>query len=656
MSIVGKGVAVHAENGSVKLVDACNGTVYGKRLLINGAEMPFSIKEENGGITATTDLSEELTVTVFYEIGGDDAVYETVTVENRSRYTAEKSVDVRFEMDPAELTDLRICDVPFRRCTENGELRDWPAEIFKERLHWYSTARNPFYSRRAADSEYAEGWAFYYKCQDTTRTLLVSKYNPVELEWSAVGENREKTALLFGGATVGKMGLPNGGACFKRASKFFFGKTRYTAVDGDYLAAYSDYRRFTERMGHGLPENYSPDTVWNELYDNPYWFSFPQNGEFWHNDLSEYLDRYYRRSDMEAEAQKAAAHRCSCLYLDPGWDTAFGSNIWDEKRMGDMRSFAGEIKERYGLSLGLHAPLAPWTGNSSFPEKFRMADWQGNRKNNLCVANREYIEEKVRRVKNLYTNGARFFLFDGSWFEGPCCCSDHGHSVPSTVKEHVDAIRQISARIHQTCPDAVIEQHDPVTGPGTPRFTPVYFLNGNAGDPDEIWGFEFMNEPLEDLLTGRAASLYYYNLAYSVPVYLHIDLRRGNGNCLMFWWFASTCRHLGFGGTHGNPETERKILDACAVYDRYRRFFSRGDFFGLGEDCHCHTLAEERKTLVNIFNLTLYDTEKTVTVCPEDTGLGPGRPATVSLSLGPLSHALFEIDCKDETPVVTRII
>ena len=34
----------------------------------------------------------------------------------------------------------------------------------------------------------------------------------------------------------------------------------------------------------------------------------------------------------------------------------------------------------------------------------------------------------------------------------------------------------------------------------------------------------------------------------SLPLYIHIDLRTDNRNALVFWWYASTCRHLGIGG------------------------------------------------------------------------------------------------------------
>ena len=51
-----------------------------------------------------------------------------------------------------------------------------------------------------------------------------------------------------------------------------------------------------------------------------------------------------------------------------------------------------------------------------------------------------------------------------------------------------------------------------------------------------------------DLLSGKALSLYEYNLAYDIPLYLHIHCGQDNQQMLAFWWYASTCRHLGIGG------------------------------------------------------------------------------------------------------------
>ena len=70
---------------------------------------------------------------------------------------------------------------------------------------------------------------------------------------------------------------------------------------------------------------------------------------------------------------------------------------------------------------------------------------------------------------------------------------------------------------------------------------------------------------MEDLLSGRAIALYYYHLAYSLPLYIHIDLRTDNPNALVFLWNASTCRHLGIGGTYNDAAVEKAHEEAMTT-------------------------------------------------------------------------------------------
>jgi hypothetical protein len=44
-----------------------------------------------------------------------------------------------------------------------------------------------------------------------------------------------------------------------------------------------------------------------------------------------------------------------------------------------------------------------------------------------------------------------------------------------------------------------------------------------------------MWNPTDDLLSRRAVSLYCYNLAYSLPLHLHVNLKRDNESALVFW-------------------------------------------------------------------------------------------------------------------------
>ena len=91
---------------------------------------------------------------------------------------------------------------------------------------------------------------------------------------------------------------------------------------------------------------------------------------------------------------------------------------------------------------------------------------------------------------------------------------------------------------------------------------------------DTVWAFELMWRPMQDLTSGRSIALYYYNLAYSLPLYIHIDLRTDNRNAVVFWWNASTCRHLGIGGTHPDPAVRQAQKEGMANYRRLKPYFA----------------------------------------------------------------------------------
>ena len=47
-------------------------------------------------------------------------------------------------------------------------------------------------------------------------------------------------------------------------------------------------------------------------------------------------------------------------------------------------------------------------------------------------------------------------------------------------------------------------------------------------------------------------------------------LREDNDRALVFWWYASTCRHLGIGGTHEVPLVAANSVGKANVIDRLR--------------------------------------------------------------------------------------
>ncbi|MFH0760199.1 MAG: hypothetical protein V2A67_01695 [Bacteroidota bacterium] len=514
------------------------------------------------------------------------------------------------------IADARICNVPYRRNTETGELSDYTLPELAARKDWYSIDR--MFNRQESPIHGAEGWAWYRD----GNTLLISKYNPDALEWSLLGMEQKNVPagmekyLRFGGTGRWKLGDPEGAARLAPGTGFSFGTTRYQVLDGDWREAYTAFRNFTESKGHRLPQNYNPPVHWNELYDNPLW---------WVGDNAENRQKFYQRKDMEAEADKAREFGCECLYLDPGWDDIFASTIWADDRLGAQSDFVRWLKEKYNMPLALHTPLAPWSDPAGYPAEACRMDKAGNRILELCCASSVYVKTKIARLRELCKNGAYFLMYDGSWFAGECWDPSHGHSLPLTHQEHLDAILRIQQEVHKEYPDVIIEQHDPMTGPGQPRYTPTFFMHAKPGAFDELWGYEYMIDNMNVIVADRrTVSLYYFNLAYSIPIYLHIDLRQDNTNAFVFWWFASTCRHLGVGGKHADPAVWEAQKNAMQIYLSLKRFYTQGVFYGLDETIHCHTLPDLGECVINCFNLEDKPSRKEVRFHLNEIGLAAG--------------------------------
>jgi hypothetical protein len=568
----------------------------------------------------------------------------------------EKRLSDAAGFDP-DVAAARFCNVPYRRHPETGELCDYSAEELLTKTSWYSTARSPIYNRRTSPIWGAEAWAWYL----AGSTFLVSKYNSDAMEWSLLVPERKADGitLRFGGAGRWKLGDPERAAHLGPHGSFRFGETRYQVLDGDWRQAYARFRSLTESKGNRTPDHYNPPVHWNELYDNLLWGG--KDGD--QGDTPGNRQAHYRREDMAVEAEKAREIGCECLYLDPGWDTEFGSTIWASDRLGTEASFARWLKETYGLALALHTPLAPWNKSGTYPIGARRMNEDGSRAydatgniSDLCLASEAYLDTKVARLKALCGQGAYFLMFDGSWFPGPCWDPAHGHAVPLTRQEHLDAILRIQQRVHQSYPNVVIEQHDPMLGPGTPRYVPTYFMHDKPGAFDELWGNEYMIEPLDDILSHRAFSLYYLNLAYSIPVYLHIRLNRDNANAVMFWWYASTCRHLGMGAKPADPAVWEAQKKAMRQYLALKRFYTQGTFYGLDETVHAHTLADIGECVIDCFNLDAQATNRRLVFRHSQIGLprikiradgarlqDDGDEITLQVDLPAMAHRLVQV-------------
>jgi hypothetical protein len=471
----------------------------------------------------------------------------------------------------------------------------------------------PFYA--------SEGWIL----TDGRRGFLLSKYSQQGMEWALLDRlplGDGCAGFRWGGCGIFQ-GDPEHGAWLAPGESHRFGVTRITAFEGGIEQGFYRFRAEMESRGHGCPKGFNPPVHWNELYDNKLLW-LPGGGM----DLPENRKKYYTLADMKEEAAKARDIGCEALYLDPGWDTLFASKIWDESRLGSLREFTALLQREYGLSLSLHTPLSGWCDPSSYSRSLDRMNRDGSRvPRSLCGASVQYVEETRSRLEALARDGARFFMFDGTMHNGECWDPTHGHPVPSGREEHVAATNKLARQVHAKYPQVLIEMHDQVLGGTHLRYVPTYYGQGIGRGAqaekgfDSVWAFELMWDPMTDLVGGHSIALYYYNLAYSLPLYLHIDLRKDNAQCLMFWWNASTCRHLGVGGTHPDPRVQKAQKDAMVTYRRLEAFFKAGTFYGLDEMVHVHVHPTEPAAVINCFNLEDHAVDRRIEVHPGKLGL-----------------------------------
>jgi hypothetical protein len=548
---------------------------------------------------------------------------------------------------------VRFHAVPYKVHTETGERCEYGVEDLLVKKNWFSVD----FSSKRVDTPVWGSEAWGWSAENTT--LLVTKYNPDAMEWSLIEpvwrwDRRDPTnvtasslALRFGGAGHWKLGHPEKAARLEPGASFTFGTTEYQLIEGGWKDAFCAFRRSMEQRGHVVPANYNPPVHWNELYDNLFW---------WAGDSAANRAKLYKREDMEAEAAKAHELGCEALYLDPGWDTSMASCIWAADRLGPEEDFVKCLREKYGLKLALHTPLAAWSDIRAYPVEARVKTKDGKTLDALCSAAPAYLDTKAERLIELCKKGACFVMFDGSWFTGECWDPAHGHPLPLTRQDQLDAYLKLNQRLHQAAPDVLIEQHDPCVGGTTVRYAPTYILHGKPGSFDELWGYEYMWDPMADILSGRALSLYYVNLAYSIPIYLHIDLRKDNPQTIEFWWYASTCRHLGVGGKHPDPKVWEAHKKAMREYLRLKPFYTQGIFYGIEETVHAHTLPGRNACVINVFNLSDQEIDREIPFRLSDVGLSKpdvaiegaasrisGEDVTLSVHIPAKGHRLIEI-------------
>ena len=530
---------------------------------------------------------------------------------------------------PADLAADRWVSVPHRKRAEDPKERflDFSASDMVDKPGFEphpDAVQDQHY--RPSRHRYSDGWAWTHG----NSTLGVYKYSQEAMLFSVLStiKSEARVLLRFGGTAM-IMGEPAVLTRLRPGQTADLGLTRYETFEGGYREAMYGFRRFLDERGCRFPASYDPPVHWEQLYD--------MEGAWDHR------AEKYTKAAIEREAQKGRDYSCEAIYLDPGWDTKFASFIWGDAWLGPMDAFVKEMNDRYGLKVSLHTPLATWMSLDipmgppaidTYPAAARLlappapapergAKPAARRIPAICLGSRQYLEVAEKRLLDLCAAGATFLMYDGNFWNGGCLNPDHGHPVPSTFEDHIRANVDLAARIHAKYPKVLIEMHDMIAGGNPVRDTPLYYTYGLPGSWDENWGYELMWDSMADIKALRCLSLYYSNLSCNIPFYLHVNLRGDNKDAIVLWWYASTCRHLGIGGTAKDPAVVAAQKAAMKRYHAVEDLYKRGEFFGLSEEIHVHALGN--RIAVNAFNLD--DRSRTIegSIRLTELGLDPGR-------------------------------
>lgn len=541
----------------------------------------------------------------------DDFLEERITLRNDSsraimlrgyRFGFRKKLQMpkRYGGPGIDIENFRMVALPFR-LQPDGTKHDYLLhDIFLGR---YQTAE--FYNPARLVQEVvdkgrsrSEGWAW----TDGENGLLILKYNPTMVEYSMLDTEKQdgETCLSFGGASPSLYNEPVEVRNLAPGREVSFGLSRYHFYEGLWRRGAYMFRSYMDSLGHGMPEEYSPLFMWDTEYEIGKIDTDPEK-----------LAERYNLQTMEEEARKAREMGCEAIFLGPGWATVEGDSTWDTERLGDLDEFVRKMGEEYGLQVGFKT-----LGRSYWDDHHGMyrrrpdgsvgyyAPYSAKPFYEPCYCNPRYQQAKMGRIGKLVDAGMSFVSFDEFDWRGPCVDPNHGHPVPTTPNLHAKAVADLIRGLREKFPNVQVSEHDPIWPWGI-RYLPAYYLHESGTTFDELWGFDFAWNGLDDLVSGKALSLFYYNLAYEIPLHLNISMENDNENCLAFWWYASTVRHLGIGGgkkgCEGRFESYKK---AVAEYLRLKDLYSRGEFYGLDELTHIHASPETGRAVINAFNLT----------------------------------------------------
>lgn len=502
--------------------------------------------------------------------------------------------------------------VPLRRY--RGQVQDWHLSEYR------ATDLIPAnWDGNNLPGRSAEAWTW----TDGSVGFLFAKYNQRQIEFATVttefysgsrakGNSHTVQAevgsvcmRLAGASSV--LGAPGDLTLGGETASILFGETTIVAFAGGWEVGHAAYKDMLRQRGHATAQNYEPKLHWNELYELS-----------WRGGTNAPLQELPQLLEQAAYAKQIGAE---AFYLDPVWDLYEGSSVWDTERLGSLPEFVTRIADDYDMDVALHVMIHTMAFGDDEAIFRRDRDggivhWRTRYTGGfVCPASQTWQDLKTQRLIALAEAGVTFFMFDFCDYRLPqtrldgatdesseaCWSPDHGHTVPMTLEEHSEGVMEVIRRVKSAYPDVIIEAHDRVSG-GLQDYLPLYYQHA-PGTFDEHWGFEYMWNSFMDLVSGKARSLYEYNLAYDIPLYLHINLGFDNEQCLAFWWYASTCRHLGIGGITPESALWSGHVAAVSEYKKIGDLLIKGEFIGLGEFAHLHVDPVTREFALVAFNL-----------------------------------------------------
>jgi hypothetical protein len=306
---------------------------------------------------------------------------------------------------PGALVADRFVAVPFRhRASDPPEVdndvsvADLLQYTGQEMRRASEIVRGEAFGHVPSSARFSEGWGWTHG----GRTLGVFKFNQEAMEFSGlVVEIRDDGVWLRFAGVATRPPEPSSLHSIEPGQRIELGVTRIVSVAGGAERTCYAFRDFLDENGCRFPADYDPPVHWNELYDT---LEFSVGTPGHPPGPRRTRDALYTRALLMQEAQKARDYSCEALYLDPGWDTDFGTFLWGREWLGDRKAFIDELRREYGLGMSLHCPMAAWmsrdgSGVDAWPRAaFRRRKDGTVLEGSICMGARQYLDEAERRL------------------------------------------------------------------------------------------------------------------------------------------------------------------------------------------------------------------------------------------------------------------